>query len=264
MIIMISNDSKKYLYGPIAGIVESIAMQPFDTLKVLKQSNQYSGLRHILYNNPLQLYKGLTPFTTQMFVKYFLRFTTFELFRSKNDSLIDNFKAGFCAGSVESFFITPFELVKTHLQTSNENKVLNLLKSMYRTSGIQGFYRGFTPTLFRQGINQGVNFSLYYYLRKNFMEENERPNIVKICLFSLTSSSIGPIITSPLDTIKTRLMNPKYNKSDSYSSILSSFNKIKNKEGYKAFYKGIEYRLFRVCGGQVITFIIIENLNFYF
>ena len=227
---MISNDSKKYLYGPIAGVVESIAMQPFDTLKVLKQSNQYSGVRNILYNNPLQLYKGLTPFTTQMFVKYFLRFTTFQIFRSKNDSLVDNFRAGFCAGSVESLFITPFELVKTQLQTSTERSVTKLMINMYRSSGLRGFYRGLSPTILRQGVNQGFNFSLYYYLRKHFIDEKERPNFLKICMISLTSSSIGPIITSPLDTIKTRMMNSKYSNNENYRSIISSFIEIKNKE----------------------------------
>ena len=77
-------DNRKMLFGPIAGIIESIAMQPLDTMKVLKQSNQYTSFRE-LTKNPKTLYKGLTPFTSQMMVKYFLRFTTFEVFKSKNN-----------------------------------------------------------------------------------------------------------------------------------------------------------------------------------
>ena len=65
-------DNRKILFGPIAGIVESVCVQPLDTMKVLKQSNQYTNFPTLL-KQPKMLYKGLTPFTSQMFVKYFLR-----------------------------------------------------------------------------------------------------------------------------------------------------------------------------------------------
>ena len=82
-------ENRRIFFGPIAGIIESICMQPLDTMKVLKQSNQYVNFSHHI-KQPKVLYKGLTPFTSQMFVKYFLRFTTFELFKSKNDNMIQN------------------------------------------------------------------------------------------------------------------------------------------------------------------------------
>jgi hypothetical protein len=92
-----------------------------------------------------------------------------------------------------------------------------------------------------------------------FINEKEKPSMSKIISFSLFSSSIGPILTSPIDVIKTRFMNPKYN----YKSIFEAFRDILRNEGIKSFYKGIDVRLMRVCGGQAVTFCVVENLLYY-
>ena len=252
------NENRKILFGPIAGIAESICMQPLDTMKVLKQSNQYTNFPSLI-KQPKILYKGLTPFTGQMFVKYFLRFTAFELFKSKNDNVFQNFAAGIGAGFTESLFITPFELIKTNLQTTQNKKATLVIKNLYNEKGISGLYRGFSTTAIRQCTNQAFNFSIYYKLRSSFIKEDEKPNILKIITSSLFSSSIGPILTSPIDTIKTRFMNPKYK----YNSVYGAIKDIFKNEGVNAFYKGIGFRLLRVCGGQAITFCVVENLLYY-
>ena len=134
-----------------------------------------------------------------------------------------------------------------------------MVKKLYAHNGIKGLYRGFSTTCIRQSTNQAFNFSIYYKLRNMFINEKEKPNMSKIISFSLFSSSIGPILTSPIDVIKTRFMNPKYN----YKSIFEAFRDIMKNEGSKAFYKGIDVRLMRVCGGQAITFCVVENLLYY-
>jgi len=251
-------ENRKILFAPLAGVVESIFMQPFDTIKVLRQSNQYNGLKPLLHN-PSLLYKGLTPFTGQMFVKYFLRFSTFEIMKSKNNNFFHNFGAGIIAGTIESLFITPFELVKTNLQTTCHKKPLICIQNIIKEKGYIGLYRGYITTCIRQSTNQAFNFSVYYKLRTLFVKDNEKPSLIKIVLSSLISSSIGPIITNPVDVLKTRFMNPKYK----YKSIFSAIRDIVKKEGIQTFFKGLELRLFRVCGGQIITFTVIENLIYY-
>jgi len=251
-------DNRKILFGPIAGIIESICMQPVDTMKVLKQSNQYTNFSSLI-KQPKTLYKGLTPFTGQMFIKYFLRFTSFELFKSKNDKIFQNFMAGIGAGFTESLFITPFELIKTNLQTTQNKRPIVVVKDLYKQNGIKSLYRGFSTTAIRQCTNQAFNFSIYYKLRTMFIKENEKPNMLKIIASSLFSSSIGPILTSPIDTLKTRYMNPKYK----YNSIIQAIKEIIKNEGISTFYKGIGFRLLRVCGGQAITFCVVENLLYY-
>jgi hypothetical protein len=54
-------------------------------------------------------------------------------------------------------------------------------------------------------------------------------------------------------------MNPNYK----YKNILEAFKDIKKTQGLKGFYNGITFRLIRVCGGQIITFCVVENLMYY-
>jgi hypothetical protein len=246
-------ENRRIFFAPIASIAESIVMQPLDTIKVLRQSNQPLPSQISSY------YKGFTPFVSQMSVKYFLRFSSFELLKSKDNNFYRNFGAGIVSGFTESMFITPFELIKTNLQTTKNNSPLIVAKDIYKTNGITGLYRGFTTTFFRQGINQSFNFSVYNKIKEKLMSKDEKPNIFKIAFSSLISSSIGPILNNPFDVVKTRYMNPKYN----YNSIKSAFSDIIKNNGYRYLFKGLGIRLFRVSGGQVIIFITIENLLYY-
>ena len=246
-------------YASFAGVIEALIMQPIDTLKTLKQCNQYHGIKHHI-QNPKSLYKGLSPFVSQMSIKYYLRFNTFNLLKSKDNNYLKNFGAGVSAGIIESLFITPFELIKTNLQTSENKNPIKVIQNTYNHKGIRGLYRGFSGVVIRQSINQGFNFSIYYKLRQLIIKENEKPNILKIMLASLVSGSIGPIINNPFDVIRTRFQNPKYN----YTSLIDSFKDIIKNEGVKTLWKGVELRLMRVGGGQVIIFSIVENMTYYF
>lgn len=247
---------KKIFFGSLAGISEAAIMQPVDTIKVLRQSNQFN---FEVFKKPLSLYKGLSPFMFQMSVKYFLRFGSFETLKGNSNNKLRYFAAGSAAGITESLFITPFELIKTNLQTTNNISPVKIIKEIYKDKGIKGLYRGFSATCFRQGINQGFNFSIYHHLKNKFLSNDQKPSILKIALSSLISSSIGPIITNPFDVIKTRYMNPKYN----YKSLIDAGTDIVKNDGFRFFFKGLGLRLFRVCGGQIITFNIIENLMYY-
>ena len=252
---------KRIVFAPIAGIVEACVMQPFDTIKVLKQSNQYPGFRNLLRAKGVtHLYKGLTPFMGQMFVKYGIRFSSFETLRGNKDSFSRNFMAGVGAGILESVFITPFELVKTTLQTRDSlSDPLRATKRVVSNNGILGLYRGFSFTCFRQGINQGSNFTTYMMIRNKIIEPGERPSVLKVFGAGLLSGSIGPMLNNPFDVLKTRYMNPKYKD---YNNVAQVLREIIQKEGATTLWKGIGLRIFRVAGGQAVTFSVIEQLTY--
>ena len=258
------NKQKKISFGIFAGICEAFVMQPIDTIKVLKQSNQYLGFNNTISKlGPSYLYRGITPFVSQMGVKYALRYTTFELFRGKSNNYYRNFLAGFCAGITESLFITPFEIVKTHQQTiKSKNSVFKTISNLKKEQGLKGLYRGFTTTALRQSINQASNFMVYHEIRKIIIKNDENPPIYKFLLSGFISGSVGPLLNNPFDVIKTRYMNPKFN--NSYNSIFHATISIIKNEGIATLYTGLPLRLVRVAGGQGIVFTIIELLNKYF
>ena len=259
---MSDDRQKRIIFAPAAGLVEACVMQPFDTIKVLKQSNQYSGFGKLIRSKGVtSLYKGLTPFMGQMFVKYGIRFSSFEMLRGNKDSFSRNFMAGVGAGVLESVFITPFELVKTTLQTRDSmTDPLAATKRVVRNKGVAGLYRGFSFTCFRQGINQGSNFTTYMMIRNKIIEPGERPSVLKVFGAGLLSGSIGPLLNNPFDVVKTRYMNPKYKE---YNNAVAVFREIIQKEGVSALWKGIGLRIFRVAGGQAVMFSVIEHLTYW-
>jgi solute carrier family 25 (mitochondrial citrate transporter), member 1 len=260
---MNNNNNNRIYAGIFGGLCESVIMQPIDTIKVLRQSNQYNGLfNHINKNGVRSLYKGLSPFMFQMGVKYAYRFTVFEKFKGDGNNKLRNFCAGGFAGISESTFITPFELIKTNLQTTKQKNPLIAVKNIYNQGGIKNLYRGFGTTCIRQSMNQALNFTVYQEIRKKIIKENERPNIFKVMTAGFFSGSLGPILNNPFDVIKTRYMNPKYNKE--YDSIVDAGRKIIKYEGISTLYKGLGLRIIRVAGGQGIVFYTVESLMYHF
>ena len=257
------DDKKKKIFcGSVAGLFEAMIMQPLDTIKVLKQSNQYNGFYATLRNEGiLRFYKGLTPFMGQMTVKYGLRFSVFEFLRGKDNNPLRNFGSGLVAGFAESLFITPFELIKTNLQTTKNNNPLKAITNIYAENGVRSLYRGFATTCFRQSINQATNFTVYHEIRKKIIKENEQPNFLKFGLAGMISGSIGPSLNNPFDVVKTRYMNPFYNKK--YNSIPHALVTIIKEEGFGALYRGLGLRIIRVSGGQGIVFSVVELMMFY-
>lgn len=251
----------KWYYGPIAGVVESIIMQPVDTIKVLKQSNQFNGFKSYTNNgNFLTLYRGFYPFLTGMTVKYGIRFSVISNIKDKfskdENSLLVNFSSGVVSGFTETLFTNPFDLVKTREQTNKYVKgYYNNILDIYKDKGLRGFYRGYLSMGLRQSINQSLNISVYYQIR-NY--ENYEPTPLNTALLGMVSGSMGPIVNNSFDVIKTRYQNKKYN----YKSMLSACKDIIKNEGIVfLFTSGLGLRIIRVGLGQSIVFSIVEYLR---
>ncbi|OWZ18641.1 Mitochondrial Carrier (MC) protein, partial [Phytophthora megakarya] len=122
----------KMMAGMAGGVAEACILQPLDVTKTrlqLDRTGQYKGMVNCgttIYKTEggLALYKGLSPFVTNMVLKYALRFGSFAWFKEQiaggKDKPITptiNFTAGLLAGCIESVIIvTPFEVIKTRMQ----------------------------------------------------------------------------------------------------------------------------------------------------
>ncbi|KAI4370076.1 hypothetical protein MLD38_018460 [Melastoma candidum] len=85
---------------------------------------------------------------------------------------------GGIAGSTAALFTTPFDVVKTRLQTqqsgtaSQYNGVLQTLLEIARTEGLKSLYRGLTPRLIMY-VSQGSLFFTSYEFFKQLFSLNE-------------------------------------------------------------------------------------------
>ena len=71
---------------------------------------------------------------------------------------------------------SPFDVMRTRLNLglssiNSENKLLSLIKQIWKFEGIKGFYVGFTGNLIGIPLFQTLNLTSYYYL-KNILYNN--------------------------------------------------------------------------------------------
>ncbi len=125
-------------------------------------------------------------------------------------------------------------------------------------------WRGVGPTVQRAAIVTAAQIPSYDHtkhtlLNKGIMHEGIRIHLV--C--SMVAGLVCATVTSPVDVIKTRIMNQKVSESGvrTYTSTFDCFLKIAKTEGPLGFYKGFIPNWMRIGPHTVITFLIFEQLR---
>lgn len=134
------------------------------------------------------------------------------------------------------------------------------IKEIFLTRGVQGFFKGSFPTIFRQMGNTAVRFTVYTSL-KQWISPSKPLNEYYAFAIGLASSCAVVAITQPIDVIKTR-MQSKY-AWNTYKNSLNCAYRIFIEEGVWKFWKGWIPRLFKVGLSGGISFGVyqyVENL----
>ena len=141
---------------------------------------------------------------------------------------------------------------------------LAAFKDIIRNEGVLGLWRGVGPTVQRAAILTAAQIPSYdhtkhYLLEKGFFVEGLKLHIVS----SLIAGLVTAIVTSPVDVVKTRVMNEKISVKQTpvYTSSYSCFLKIYSSEGILGFYKGFIPNWTRIGPHTIITFMIFEQLR---
>ena len=112
------------------------------------------------------LYRGFCVSINRDFISYGSYFWTYYMLRdyweeNNNFNHFKQFCAGGIAGVVSWIIGYPFDPMKTIIQADTNKKhmtQLEVVKIIYRQSGIIGFFRGLNPVLLRAFISHGVVF----------------------------------------------------------------------------------------------------------
>ncbi|XP_048445930.1 S-adenosylmethionine mitochondrial carrier protein [Pyrus x bretschneideri] len=93
---------------------------------------------------------------------------------------------GGIAGSTAALFTTPFDVVKTRLQTqipgsmSQYNGVIHALQEIGKSEGLQGLYRGLTPRLIMYMSQGAIFFASYEFFKRLFSLESPQTDVQRI------------------------------------------------------------------------------------
>lgn len=200
---------KDCIAGSAGGVLQVLAGQPFDTIKVRMQTQPvplagasplYDGpldcLRKTIgEEGPRALYKGMLTPLLGVGLCASVQFVVLEqmkrMFGARHQgspisgspllalTQSELFLAGASAGTANSFISGPIEHIRTRLQvqTSATASALTPLykgpwdcaRRIFSTHGLRGVYKGQIPTMLREFFGYGVYFAAYERLVQNAM-----------------------------------------------------------------------------------------------
>lgn len=281
----------------MAGIAGKFIEYPFDTVKVrlqsqpdtlplrytgpldcFKQSFRAEGLRG-LYRGISAPLAGAAIETGSLFFSYrltqdILQATFFPTTSTLPFSAL--LVCGASSGAFTSLLLTPIELVKCKMQVPLSGGQagpgpLSIIASVFRHSGMLGFWRGQMGTLIREtggsaawfGGYEGVSslFRKYYYRN----EEAALP-IYQQMIAGATAGVSYNFMFYPADTIKSRMQTEDLSLSKAGSqqrTFWSVGRALWKQQGLKGMYRGCGITVGRSAPSSAFIFSIYEALRHY-
>ena len=196
--------TSKLLAGSLTGITAVTFTYPLDMVRARMafqvHERKYAGIKHTLLSIPQQeggfiaLYRGFSSTILGMIPYAGVAFYSYEVVKSflmrtfpywTTKSALDgsgtvvlnipaNLIAGGMAGAISQTVSYPLDVARRHMQlagmiSSEKSSPLGIvatLSQVYRTSGVQGLYRGMTINFYRSVPQVAVSFSTYELLKQ--------------------------------------------------------------------------------------------------
>lgn len=278
---------KDLLAGGVGGMAGVMAGQPLDTIRVRLQQrgNKYSGFAHawrsiVFREGALSLFKGMTyPLATAAFqaaVSFYAYGTAMRIVNPTQElysSYWDVFACGIFAGAIQSFVITPADVLKIRMQVQTAVPgqasyigPFQMTGQILRRAGAQGFYRGIAATLMRDVPSHGMYFYVYHRLKDilSSPEYTEGQRSKDSALGMFIAGGVAGVVSWPLvypiDVVKSR-MQVHDKMTSPYRNWMHCGLQIYKEEGWRAFIRGLVPTLWHGFIGAGAVFLVYESTH---
>ncbi|XP_071246539.1 mitochondrial glycine transporter B-like isoform X3 [Salvelinus alpinus] len=156
---------------------------------------------------------------------------------------------GSLSGTCSTLLFQPLDLVKTRLQTLQNNMkpgapkvgMMTVLVQVIRTESFLGLWKGVSPSFVRCIPGVGIYFSTFYSLKQHYFQEGRAPNAGEAVLLGAGARAVAGVCMLPVTVIKTRFESGRYN----YVSVLGALKSVCETEGPRALFSGLTATLLR-------------------
>ncbi|KRY76634.1 Mitochondrial uncoupling protein 4, partial [Trichinella pseudospiralis] len=267
----------KYVLSCAAATLAETVTYPLDLLKTrLQIQGEHGKLNSQFMTTPKQgmftifsdivrkegffhLWNGIAPAVTRHYIYTGVRvmfYETFreELFHRNEDGTFDLWKAmcsSMASGAIGQFLASPTDLVKVQMQMEGRRRLDGLpprvenmfqaFRQTYASGGIPALWKGWLPNCQRAAIVNMADISTYDTVKHLLLKHTQLPdNYVTHGISSAFSGLAAAITSTPVDVVKTRMMNDaKVAVSERfYKSSIDCLLKTISNEGFFALYKG--------------------------
>lgn len=196
---------------------------------------------------------------------------------------------GAASGAFTSLLLTPIELIKCKMQmplppsrlasklshtTTRPPGPVQLIRSVFRTHGILGFWHGQLGTLIRETGGSAAWFGSYEGVKMLFLKRDPSlHNIADVKVWQqMTAGAVAGMsynfVFYPADTIKSRMQTSGMESVNGGKSLRLTFlatgQELWREQGLRGFYRGCGITVFRSAPSSAIIFSIYEALRRHF
>ncbi|XP_042341573.1 mitochondrial glycine transporter B isoform X3 [Plectropomus leopardus] len=158
------------------------------------------------------------------------------------------FMCGSLSGTCSTLLFQPLDLVKTRLQTLQNNAkpgapkvgMFTVLINVIRTENFFSLWKGVSPSFMRCIPGVGIYFSTFYSLKQHYFQERA-PNAGEAVLLGAGARAVAGVCMLPFTVIKTRFESGCYN----YVSVSGALRSVYETEGIRALFSGLTATLLR-------------------
>lgn len=195
-----------------------------------------------------------------------------------NPSLWHVFAGGCMGGFVQSFIMSPVELVKVRLQLAEAGMVsgagsiragssIALAAGVVRAFGFRGFLsRGLGATMGRDVFPHGVWFVSYERCKREFSRregvraaDNGALSVGSQLASGGIAATTAWLVGYPFDVIKTRVQGIQIRAGGKVPSIWETAGGMLRQDGARVFYRGFGLKLARAVPMSMIGFFAYEE-----
>ncbi|XP_073005948.1 uncharacterized protein [Typha latifolia] len=197
------------------------------------------------------------------------------LYRGFGTAAIANGIAGMSASLCSQALFVPIDVVSQKLMVQgysgheNYNGGLDVARKILKSEGLRGLYRGFvlsavthTPSSAVWWASYGSSQRIIWRLLGQGHDTEYVPSEWKIVSVQATggvvAGALASCITTPIDTIKTRLQVMDYQKTQTARQIVET---LILEDGWKGFYRGLGPRFFSMSAWGTTMIVAYEYLK---
>lgn len=149
-------------------------------------------------------------------------------------------------------------------QRRNYRSVVDALVTMVKQEGMQSLWTGSSLTVQRAMVVTACQLAAYDQIKESLVRRAGVSQGVLLCMLaSFCAGMVASIASTPIDVVRTRIMNMKVEPGGGrpYSGPLDCAIKTVKQEGGSALYKGFLPTLTRQAPFTVVLFLTLEQIR---